>query len=1034
MLKQNTNSDILRKSIPLFAVCAAIPFVTFAQDSDEEYFELSPFEVVADEDEGYRAEYTLSGSRLNSALKDVPAVVDVSTKDYLDDLGVTDFQELMEYQGNTQVHDFEENGATNSGTFNSSLPNERVTYRTRGFTGTNTRDFIKWNSPDDVYNVDRYDFSKGPNGVLFGLGSVGGTANATTKRAMIGRDFNTVVLQVGSWDHMRMSADFNKVLIKDKLAVRLNMVDQDSEGYRYNAFKDVRRFAAAATYRIAKRTTFRIAYEDGEQDVSSHRPFGPWDQFSEWMNEGMVTPTFNNGRANNLTNQGVQSRGGNTNLVAMPDGTAYNMIHSPRSTVYNDKWNQDPFRANYAGRIITPDSTVFGQYAISDRIAFEGPDCYNHADWDKLLATFEHSFTDKLHSEVTFFKEKLSTYGQNPGGTSVFVDLVENYGDPTSDRPYNTLIAENPYYGDFYMENVWRTNSNFRDIEGVRGTISYDLDLTSLSEGWLSNILGSHRIAALAENREEIIDRENTYEVLTTESRLAAGLANTNGNAEHARNRIWRRNYVTFGDWENFHTGRFPTDMTVSLPLADGTVQALDTTFVPTGQNAISYDIVTDDALMAAAQSFFFNNRIITTMGYRVDRVDIDRSQSVRDTVGNTGVEDFDGDGVTGEWVLLTDDEYRYTDEVKGITRSFGIVGHLTDRLSLFANHSSGRKLPSVGQQIAPYGQLAPGESGESIDYGFSFDLFGGKVKGRVNRYETDGYDRFIWSNSGAPGVASRVMDALQALKDPTDPTYITDEEVDAHVPTFNGGLADTITEGYGVRLVGNVTRNMSLVFNYSYSTRRFENVLLNNYEWMLNETDYYAEKLAEVGLDLDSDIGLEWTSDGVTRQTVNDAIGHVLGRVTRDQLLKGLGFNERPHKVSMTANYKFTEGLLKGLSLGGSVRWQDKSVIDASFDFEDLDYDYVLDYNEVNLDADGIIDVKDFYHSTDTFMADFMMKYRLNDLFGKNTYAELQLNVRNLFDNTDILPAGYNNAFSAYSQYRFQEPRSFRVTLRVRF
>ena len=43
---------------------------------EEKPIELSPFTVTSGDDQGYRAQNTLAGSRLNSALKDTPGVLD----------------------------------------------------------------------------------------------------------------------------------------------------------------------------------------------------------------------------------------------------------------------------------------------------------------------------------------------------------------------------------------------------------------------------------------------------------------------------------------------------------------------------------------------------------------------------------------------------------------------------------------------------------------------------------------------------------------------------------------------------------------------------------------------------------------------------------------------------------------------------------------------------------------------------------------------------------------------------------------------
>jgi hypothetical protein len=44
--------------------------------TEEEPIELSPFTVTSCDDQGHRAQNTLAGSRLNSALKDTPGVLD----------------------------------------------------------------------------------------------------------------------------------------------------------------------------------------------------------------------------------------------------------------------------------------------------------------------------------------------------------------------------------------------------------------------------------------------------------------------------------------------------------------------------------------------------------------------------------------------------------------------------------------------------------------------------------------------------------------------------------------------------------------------------------------------------------------------------------------------------------------------------------------------------------------------------------------------------------------------------------------------
>src|SRR5687768_16193187 len=58
-----------------------------------EVIELTPFIVDTTKDRGYQAANTLSGSRLNSSLHDTPASVSVWTKEFIQDVGLTELNE-----------------------------------------------------------------------------------------------------------------------------------------------------------------------------------------------------------------------------------------------------------------------------------------------------------------------------------------------------------------------------------------------------------------------------------------------------------------------------------------------------------------------------------------------------------------------------------------------------------------------------------------------------------------------------------------------------------------------------------------------------------------------------------------------------------------------------------------------------------------------------------------------------------------------------------------------------------------------------
>ncbi len=78
----------------------------------------------------------------------------------------------------------------------------------------NTRDFYLSDIPWDSYNVGRVDLQRGPNSILFGIGSPAGIVNSSLNPASF-KDSNKVENRLDNYGSFRISADFNKVLLKD---------------------------------------------------------------------------------------------------------------------------------------------------------------------------------------------------------------------------------------------------------------------------------------------------------------------------------------------------------------------------------------------------------------------------------------------------------------------------------------------------------------------------------------------------------------------------------------------------------------------------------------------------------------------------------------------------------------------------------------------------------------------------------------------------------------------------------------------------
>src|SRR5690606_34381617 len=123
----------------------------------------------------------------NTDLKDTAASISVLTSEFMQDIGATSLADAMKWSTNSQL----DMGDTLGLASNADAANEPFTtfasFRVRGLPTTVTRNYFPWSMPTDIYNVDRVEEARGPNSILFGIGSAGGIVNVATKRARLDR-------------------------------------------------------------------------------------------------------------------------------------------------------------------------------------------------------------------------------------------------------------------------------------------------------------------------------------------------------------------------------------------------------------------------------------------------------------------------------------------------------------------------------------------------------------------------------------------------------------------------------------------------------------------------------------------------------------------------------------------------------------------------------------------------------------------------------------------------------------------------------
>lgn len=234
---------------------SAKPVVTTGEDT----VTLSPFIVSTENEAGWSANETLSATRTKQMLKDVPVSIDAITADFMEDLGLFTADDVANFVANAYAPPLMENDSQSGA----------VSFR--GLTGsTATRNYFRWYIPSDTYNVERIDFGKGSNSLIFGDVEPGGQASVFTKRAQM-RNFGTFLAQYTNEGAYRFQIDYNRRL-RHNLAVRFNAVRRQMRTFQDSSTFKLEGETINTTWQPFKNTMIRVEHERG--DFANRRGFG----------------------------------------------------------------------------------------------------------------------------------------------------------------------------------------------------------------------------------------------------------------------------------------------------------------------------------------------------------------------------------------------------------------------------------------------------------------------------------------------------------------------------------------------------------------------------------------------------------------------------------------------------------------------------------------------------------------------------------------------------------------------------------------
>ena len=245
-------------------------------DDSEDVYELSPFTVDASKDKGYLATNAISGTRLSSAIRDLPMPIEVITEDFLRDTGSDNLRQALRFSSGILLETQNDYGAPGGhlspapGKVNNPEGMSGSAYQTsvkiRGFqTDSVLRDGFRRRNSTDSVNLSRVEVVRGPAALLYGVGNFGGVVNYLVKHPTGERGLE-VTAATGSYGLLRTTLDATDKITEDgKLAYRVTAAYQQQGSFE--EFNDESHYfvSPVIVYRPFENTEILLDFEYGKQ-------------------------------------------------------------------------------------------------------------------------------------------------------------------------------------------------------------------------------------------------------------------------------------------------------------------------------------------------------------------------------------------------------------------------------------------------------------------------------------------------------------------------------------------------------------------------------------------------------------------------------------------------------------------------------------------------------------------------------------------------------------------------------------------------
>lgn len=224
------------------------PAPAAGSDAEGETLVLSTFTVSTTQDQGYRAGNSVSATRIDTPIKNLPFSINAFTEQFIADTGARDLQDIVKYAP----------GVTGAGR---EFVSGNTRFNIRGFdTSTPQRNGFVGARYVDPVNIQRVEVVKGPASLLYGAIEPGGTVNYITKKPFERRSVR-FGQDIGYYDFSRTTLDVNMPIVAGKLLARVNALYEN--GPNPGGPTDDSRwvFAPSLTWVIAENHSLTVDYE-----------------------------------------------------------------------------------------------------------------------------------------------------------------------------------------------------------------------------------------------------------------------------------------------------------------------------------------------------------------------------------------------------------------------------------------------------------------------------------------------------------------------------------------------------------------------------------------------------------------------------------------------------------------------------------------------------------------------------------------------------------------------------------------------------